>query len=415
MTNLDRFLLLGSIFLVAYAFSLGNMLSAVYEPYAMASFKHHSLLTTMNVLQAAISIATMPTVAKLADVFGRMALVILSVLLYILGYVCMVMATTIIIADTMSLHSCLFCSYIINFPFLVSSITTLRFSIELNIIGILLLITPLSLILVPLSLASGGLAEWASTAIITPLILGVLTFPFWIIWERRCDNPMVPPKVKRDPLLRSWSMQGTFLYSFLVITVGESILSATRISMLYVLVHVWFKFRYLKLIIILGNILFLAAFSLLIYTHSVLSTSSHFKIIAGQIFLGIGGALYAVPIQVNVQAAVCHDLFFYCNCISTALGNAMAGAVWNMVLPSRLAFVLADADATQSAFKDPFTYIDLYTPGSLQRTIVSDSYAYTQKILCFVGLGFCFLQTLFSLAIHDPELSKEQTLPGVGL
>src|SRR3954463_13518785 len=41
---------------------------------------------------------------------------------------------------------------------------------QVDSIGILLLITPLALVLVPLSLAGSGLAEWRSAAIITPLI-----------------------------------------------------------------------------------------------------------------------------------------------------------------------------------------------------------------------------------------------------
>ena len=73
---------------------------------------------------------------------------------------------------------------------------------QLDIIGILLLITPLTLVLVPVSLAGSGLAEWRSAAIIAPLILGALILPFWVIWERHCDHPMVPPKVRRDCPLR---------------------------------------------------------------------------------------------------------------------------------------------------------------------------------------------------------------------
>ena len=105
------------------------------------------------------------------------------------------------------------------------------------------------------------------------------------------------------------------------------------------------------------------------------------------------------------------SLFYCCNCIGTALGNAVAGVVWNSVLPSRLAFELADASAAQSVFEDPFTYITSYVPESPQRIAISNAYAYTQKILCSVGLGFCFLQILFSLAIDDPELDKERGPP----
>jgi len=86
---------------------------------------------------------------------------------------------------------------------------------ELDVIGILLLITPLVLVLVPLSLAGSGLAEWRSAAIITPLILGALIIPFWVIWERRCDHPVFPPKVRRDAPVQIYTTFAHFLTVFL--------------------------------------------------------------------------------------------------------------------------------------------------------------------------------------------------------
>src|SRR4051812_19842547 len=109
--------------------------------------------------------------------------------------------------------------------------------------------------------------------------------------------------------------------------------------------------------------------------------------------------MYVLPIQISAQAAVRHEcmssaflslqiyaltilspdvavissLFYCCNCIGGALGNAIAGAIWNMVLPSQLAFTLADTGAAQSAFEDPFTYVASYAPGSHQRAAVSES------------------------------------------
>ena len=139
-------------------------------------------------------------------------------------------------------------------------------------------------------------------------------------------------------------------------------------------------------------------------------------------------SVFRLPSATNVCFAFCHDfrphllmvyfldvamicsLFYSCNSIGTAIGNAVAGAIWNAILPARLAYVLGNAEAARSVFQDPFTYVDSYAPGSPERTAVSESYAYTQKVLCIVGVVFCFFQILSSLAIRNPELGKERSL-----
>lgn len=51
---------------------------------------------------------------------------------------------------------------------------------------------------------------------------------------------------------------------------------------------IWFRFYRFKPIIVLGNVLYTAAFGLFIYTRGTLSASTRLNIIASQIFLGIG-------------------------------------------------------------------------------------------------------------------------------
>ena len=85
ITIVDRVFLFLGVFIVAYAYGLDGTLRYTYQPYATASFSTHSLLATVNVLRAVIAAAAQPTSAKIADVFGRMELVCVSVFFYIIG------------------------------------------------------------------------------------------------------------------------------------------------------------------------------------------------------------------------------------------------------------------------------------------------------------------------------------------
>lgn len=61
------------------------MSSNLLQPLAVASFGSHSLLATVNIVRSVIGAAGQPTAAKIADVFGRVELVIVSVFFYVIG------------------------------------------------------------------------------------------------------------------------------------------------------------------------------------------------------------------------------------------------------------------------------------------------------------------------------------------
>lgn len=52
---------------------------------ALSSYGEHSLTATINVIRTVIAAAAQPTAAKIADVFGRVELVFLSIFFYVLG------------------------------------------------------------------------------------------------------------------------------------------------------------------------------------------------------------------------------------------------------------------------------------------------------------------------------------------
>jgi SIT family siderophore-iron:H+ symporter-like MFS transporter len=199
--------------------------------------------------------------------------------------------------------------------------------LQLDVVGIILIIAVFSLILVPLTLAGGVKETWKTAHIIAPLVIGVFTIPVFILWEKNCKHPMVPFRLLKDRgvwsallvaimLNTAWYMQGDYLYTVLIVAFGESVKSATRITSLYSFVSVItglitgivVRFvHYLKPFIVAGTALFTVAFGLLIHYRGGTGGANHAGIIGAQVLLGIAGGLFPYTAQASIQAATKHE------------------------------------------------------------------------------------------------------------
>lgn len=144
ITNRDRVFIFLGVFLVAYAYGLDGTVRYVYQPYATSTFQNQSLVSTVSTLRAVIAAAAQPTSAKIADVFGRVELICLSVFFYTLGtivesfsntveqfaagaiiyqvgYTMIILLVEVVCADITSTRSRLFFSYIPALPFLINT------------------------------------------------------------------------------------------------------------------------------------------------------------------------------------------------------------------------------------------------------------------------------------------------------
>ena len=144
ITRVDRCFIFFGIFIVAYAYGLDGTLRYTYQPYATSSFKSHSLLAAINVLRAVIAAAAQPTAGKIADVFGRVELICLSVFFYVIGtiveavatnvktfaagavlyqigYTMVILLLEVIIGDITSTRARLLFSYVPALPFIINT------------------------------------------------------------------------------------------------------------------------------------------------------------------------------------------------------------------------------------------------------------------------------------------------------
>lgn len=73
------------IFLAAYAYGLDQTTRSVYQTQATSSYQSHSMLTTVNVARSVIASVAQPTIARLTDVYGRMELLTVSIIFFVVG------------------------------------------------------------------------------------------------------------------------------------------------------------------------------------------------------------------------------------------------------------------------------------------------------------------------------------------
>ncbi|WRT68181.1 uncharacterized protein IL334_005156 [Kwoniella shivajii] len=143
-TAWHRWVLLISVFLVAYSYGLDGTVRYTYQAIALSELGTSSQISTVTVVRSIVAAAAQPAYAKISDYFGRTSILFISVLLYALGTVVQATADNlsafsggamlyqfgytgvqllveVLIADVTSLRSRLFFSYIPAMPFLINA------------------------------------------------------------------------------------------------------------------------------------------------------------------------------------------------------------------------------------------------------------------------------------------------------
>lgn len=309
----------------------------------------------------------------------------------------------------------------------------------LDVIGIILLVAILALFLAPLTIAGGTQSQWKSAHIITPLVLSAFCIPVFIYWESRAPCPFIPMDLMKDRAVWAplgialfqnigYHLQANYLYTILVVGFDFGVTAATRISSLFTFVQVLvgpifglivFRVRRLKIFIICGAAIYMVAFGLLIRFRGSFTGNGKVGVVAGQVLLGFGGALFSWPAQASMQAHVKHEhlavmtgTFLASYNVGSAIGNTISGAFWTQLLPSSLHDELGGINSTlaTSAYKDPFTAIVEWPMGTPERAAIVRSYQYIQRLITITGICFCVPILALALAVRNPKLNDEQTL-----
>jgi SIT family siderophore-iron:H+ symporter-like MFS transporter len=224
-------------------------------------------------------------------------------------------------------------------------------------------------------------------------------------------------------------MQGDYLYTVLQVSFNFSIKAATRVQSLYsfasvitgtILGLIVYKVRRFKVFIVSGTCLFLVAFGLLIHYRGDASSSNKSGVIGAQILLGIAGGMFPYPAQASLQAYVTHErlavmtgLYLALYQVGSAMGNAVAGAIWTQVLPGSLASAFSSFGNETLAvytYSQPLSAIIDFPVGSAERDAMIDAYKHVQRLLVITGICLCIPLIGFSLCLRNPKLTDQQNL-----
>jgi hypothetical protein len=140
-----------------------------------------------------------------------------------------------------------------------------------------------------------------------------------------------------------------------------------------------------------------------------------------QIFVGVGAQLFASCGQLAVQVPVTHQeiavvlaIWGMFGSFGAAIGNAIAGALWNNILPEQLLLRLPESVKNQSAtiYGDMVLQMS-FEDGTPEREAILGAYGYLQRRMVIAGA--CFMPLcLFAIFVwKNTNIRKLQSKQGI--
>ncbi|CAO3639896.1 unnamed protein product [Cunninghamella echinulata] len=313
---------------------------------------------------------------------------------------------------------------------------------RLDCVGILLITAILFLLLIPLTIAGGVASRWGDADIISMLVIGFMCVPAFMIWESKyAKYHCIPFHLLKNRVILAgiligtlfsacWYLQGDHLYIVLRVSFDETIESATKFTQIYSFTNVicgmiaGIIIRYhrkIKWVTVFGTILFVLAFGLMIKYRNT-TDNGRIGVIASQVVLGIGGGFFSLPVQAIIQTETKHEhvaivtaIYMTTFRVGGAIGNSISGAIWTNTLPGKLSETLisfADSSSLVSrAYNEPLKFIEMYKMGSPERMAMIAAYDHTQRLLALTGCCMAIPLILAALALSNPLIGDEQSLP----
>ncbi|KAJ3541158.1 hypothetical protein NM208_g4734 [Fusarium decemcellulare] len=314
---------------------------------------------------------------------------------------------------------------------------------QLDIIGALLLIGGLAMTLLPMTIAGRNNTDrWEKPSSIVLLIVGVLTFIGFLVWDGKfASNPIIPYRTIRERnvivacasviiIAMSDSIYRPFLSSFLQVAGHYSPGAATRVDNAQRVAYnigalfsgICLKYvKHTKPFIMLGVVLIILASGLPIYLTNISGThiANEPAFITSKSLLGVGRGLAQVALQVSLQAVLTNEQIAVATAVylsslgfGSNLGVTISGAIWNSLLPRKLNANFG-AEEGQKIFGS-IVVAQNYTVGSTERSAIDKCYRQTQQTLAIgsvsvsaVLLGLVYLAQNVKLGEEDDKRAMQ--------
>lgn len=307
---------------------------------------------------------------------------------------------------------------------------------KLDLVGVVLLAGGLAMTLIPITIAGRkNTDEWREASSIALIIVGVLTFAAFLLWDGKfASNPIIPYHTIKERnvtlacvfvavIAISDSIYRPFLSSFLQVAGDYSPGAAIRVDnaqrVAYnigaIVCGFCLKFsKHTKPFTILGTILIVLAAGLPIYLTNI--AGSHIanepSFIASKSLLGVGRGFAQVSLQVALQAvlradqiAIATALYLSALGFGSSLGTTISGGIWNSLLPKKLGRYFAGAER-QKIFGS-IVVAQSYVVGSPERIGIDECYRETQRTLAIGSVGVALILLPLVFWIRDVDLKAE--------
>jgi MFS family permease len=294
------------------------------------------------------------------------------------------------------------------------------------------------LFLLPFSLVAYAPQAWSTPYIIAMIILGILLFPVFYIWEAKYTPvPFLPWKyLKEGTIIGSCLLYGVmfisifiwnaYFQSYLLVVHRQSVTHAGYILNSFSLASstfsplvAWFiswsgNFKWTAYtgvpVMILGTAL-LIPFRTPSTSPGVLAFT--------QVLVGLGTGIFATCAQLAVMVPVTHQEIAAVNALwglfgsfGSSIGFAIAGAMWNNMLPQQLYERLPEASKANATiiFGDLVTQIS-FLDGTPERDAVVGAYSHVMRLMVIAGVclvPFCMASIYLWKNVNVRKLEEEQ-------
>ncbi|KAJ4344462.1 uncharacterized protein N0V89_012204 [Didymosphaeria variabile] len=310
--------------------------------------------------------------------------------------------------------------------------------IEFDIFGILLLMFAFCLFMLPFTLNNYAPNGWKTGYIIAMVVLGILLFPTFVVYERYvAPVPFLPWKYLKDPtIVGSCVLYGVMFLSvfcwngyygtYLQVVHRLSIENANYILNAFSLTSSVFGPFIGWLISGTGNFKWIAMTGVpitLLGTALLIplrSPDTNPGVLAFmQILVGLGTGIFATCGQLAVMAPVTHQQIAVVNALwglfggfGSSIGFSISGALWTSTLPQQLYSRLPEGSKNRTAeiFGDILVQMS-FADGTPERDAVVGAFAHTERLMVIAGSCFiplCIASIWFWKNINVKRVEEER-------
>ncbi|KAJ5685231.1 hypothetical protein N7536_007850 [Penicillium majusculum] len=285
---------------------------------------------------------------------------------------------------------------------------------EFDVFGAFILMTAFILFLLPFSLETYGFSGYSSATFIAMVVIGILLFPVFAIWERFfARTPFIKWELfKKRTVLGACILSAViffnyytwdqYFYYYVQVVYNLDTSKTGYMTQIYgvgstiwaVLFGIWIrKTKHFKNVCLyLGAPLMLLGAGLMIHFRG--SQGNIGYLVMCQIFIAFGGGTLVIGDEMAVMAAADRDgvplmiaMISLSSSFGGAIGYAVAVAIYSNTFPQALLSALPDSAKADYAtiYAGGSAAQLVYPPGSETRNAINYAWAYSQKYECITA------------------------------